>query len=77
MPCMGHISISTDQGKCLASLDVCSSSGAATSVNADLPFLVESPGEPAPMAVAEYMGPESFFFIPSLFVIRTERPPEI
>ncbi|MDA8432856.1 MAG: hypothetical protein M0Z60_07830 [Nitrospiraceae bacterium] len=76
-PCAAQISFSAGQGKCLASLDVCNTSGAALSVHADVPSLPELVVGMMPLACTELIKPENFLFSPSLFAIQAERPPEV
>jgi len=59
----------------LAALDVCSTSHAAISVNADSPAIQECSCGLSPLAYIGYMNRSIFAYHPAVFTIKIDRPP--
>jgi hypothetical protein len=69
--------VSAGQEEHLVTLDVCHTTDASLSVNADSPALFESPCRPLTPEFAGFHESGSVVFIPHLSTLQQERPPQV
>lgn len=66
----------SESGSFLVTLDVCSKSGSAASVNADSPAIEESSYHSQPLAFSGYVEASNHIYHPAVISFKQERPPK-